>query len=245
VQVRGIVLPTGFTLAELENRSRLLSGFDRGLKALDQAAGLGDGLDAFHKKAMNILRSGKTRTALDLAREKTATRERYGMTGFGQGALVARRLVEAGVRFVTIGLGGWDTHQKNFEQLSKNSLPLLDRTLSALIEDLADRGMLDRTIVYCAGEFGRTPKINSNAGRDHWARSMAVVLAGGGFKRGYVHGSTDAHGMAAAADPCTPDDVSATVFQCLGVDPHQELKTGTGRPIQLFREGRTIQKLLA
>ncbi len=105
--------------------------------------------------------------------------------------------------------------------------------------------MLDRTIVYCAGEFGRTPKINKNAGRDHWARSMAVVLAGGGFKRGYAHGTTDAQGMAPATEPCTPDDVSATIFHCLGIDPHQELTTSTGRPIQLFREGRVIDKLLA
>jgi hypothetical protein len=245
VQVRGIVLPTGFTLEELENRTKLLHGFDRGLKALEQAPGPGDGLDAFHKKAMSILRSDKTRSALDVSRENASTRERYGMSGFGQGALVARRLVQAGVRFVTIGLGGWDTHAKNFEQLAKNNLPTLDQTLSALIEDLAYRGMLERTIVYCAGEFGRTPKINGNAGRDHWARSIAVALAGGGFKGGYVHGSTDGQGMAPATEPCTPDDVSATIMHCLGIDPHQELKTGTGRPIQLFREGTVIAKLLA
>src|SRR5262249_38669086 len=135
-------------------------------------------------------------------------------------------------------------HQKNFESL-KTLLPVLDQTLSALVEDLAERGLLDNTVVYCAGEFGRTPKINGNAGRDHWARSMAVVLAGGGFKRGYAHGSTDAQGMAPAAEPCSPDDVSATLFHCLGLDPHQELKTPTGRPIQLFREGKVIERLLA
>ena len=105
--------------------------------------------------------------------------------------------------------------------------------------------MLDSTIVYCAGEFGRTPKVNKNAGRDHWARSMAVVLAGGGFKRGYAHGTTDAQGMAPATEACTPDDVSATIFHCLGIDPHTELQTSTGRPIQLFREGKVVEKLLA
>jgi hypothetical protein len=245
LSVRGIVLPTGFTLAELENRAKLLKGFDQGLKALEQAPGLGDGLDAFQQKAMSILRSDKTRKALDQSRESTTMRERYGLTPLGQGALVARRLVEAGVRFVTVGLGGWDTHQKNFESLSRNLLPPLDQTLSALVEDLAGRGLLDRTVVYCAGEFGRTPKVNPNAGRDHWARSMAVVLAGGGFKRGYVHGSTDGQGMAPASEPCTPDDVSATLFHCLGLDPHQELKTSAGRPVQLFREGKVIKKLLA
>jgi uncharacterized protein (DUF1501 family) len=245
VQVRGTVLPTGFTLEQLEDRASLLRGFDHGLEALEQAPGLGDGLDAFHQKALSLLRSEKTRKAFALEDEKPATRERYGLTSFGQGALMARRLVEAGVHFVTIGLGGWDTHQKNFEALSKTLLPALDQTLSALVEDLSERGLSERTVVYCAGEFGRTPKINTNAGRDHWARSMAVVLAGGGFKRGHVHGSTDAQGMAAATEPCTPDDVSATLFHCLGLDPHQELKTSTGRPIQLFREGKVIDKLLA
>ncbi len=244
LQVRGITLPTGFTLEELENRAKLLQGFDHGLKALEQSSSLGDGLDAFHKKALEILRSEKTRRAFDLASEPEATRDRYGPGGFAQGALAARRLVEAGVRFVTVSLGGWDTHGKNFEALSKTLLPQLDQTLSALVDDLASRGMLERTIVYCAGEFGRTPKINPNAGRDHWARSMAVVLAGGGFKRGYAHGSTDAQGMAPASEACTPDDVSATLFHALGLDPHQELNSPTGRPIQLFREGKVIDKLL-
>src|SRR5262249_17931567 len=161
--------------------------------------------------------------------------------GFGQGALLARRLVEAGVRFITLGLGGWDTHQRNFESLSKNLLPTLDQTLSALVEDLAGRGMLDRTVVYCAGEFGRTPKIKPNAGRDHWARSMAVMLAGGGFRRGYAHGTTDGQGTAPATEPCTPDDLSATLFHCLGIDPHQELRTNTSRPVQLFREGKVVE----
>jgi uncharacterized protein (DUF1501 family) len=153
--------------------------------------------------------------------------------------------VEAGVRFVSIGFGGWDTHGRNFDALSKRLLPQLDQTLSALVEDLAERGQLGRTLVYCAGEFGRTPKINKNAGRDHWSRSMAVVLAGGSFKPGYVHGSTDPQGMAAATDLCTPDDVSATIFHSLGFDPHKELMTPTGRPVQLFREGRVIDRLLA
>jgi len=121
----------------------------------------------------------------------------------------------------------------------------LDNTLSALISDLSDRGMLDRTMVYCAGEFGRTPKVNKNVGRDHWARSMAVVLAGGGFKRGYAHGTTDGQGMAAATDPCLPDDVSSTIFANLGIDPKTELNSSTGRPIQLFREGTVVDNLLA
>jgi hypothetical protein len=245
LRVRGIQLPTGFTLEELEDRDKLLRGFDESFRAADRSADLADGLDAFHKQALEILRSDRTKKAFDLTRESSETRERYGPTAFGQGALAARRLVEAGVRFVTISLGGWDTHGQNFNSLKTRLLPPLDQTLSALVEDLDGRGLLDSTVVYCAGEFGRTPKVNKNAGRDHWARSMSVVLAGGGFKRGYGHGSTDAQGMAPATEPCTPDDVSATIFHQLGIDPHTELQTPTGRPIQLFREGKVIEKLLA
>jgi hypothetical protein len=244
LRVRGITLPNGFSLEELENRNQLLKGFDRSFQQVDRGGDLVDGLDAFHKQALEILRSDRTKKAFNLGEETQALRERYGLHGFGQGALAARRLVEAGVRFVTVSFGGWDTHGRNFDALSKRLLPMLDQTLSALIQDLADRGGLDRTVVYCAGEFGRTPKINKNAGRDHWSRSMAVVLAGGGFRRGYAHGTTDPHGIAAANEPCTPDDVSATLFHTLGLDPHHELMTPSGRPIQLFREGKVVGKLL-
>jgi hypothetical protein len=245
MRVRGITLPQGFTLEELEKRDKLLAGFDKGFKELDEKGNIVEGLDAFHKQALDILRSDRTKKAFDLAQEKQTVRERYGNTGFGQGVLAARRLIEAGVRFVTISTGGWDTHGQNFNNLKTKLLPNLDTTLSALIADLDDHGLLDSTIVMCAGEFGRTPKINKNAGRDHWARSMACVLAGGGFKRGYAHGSTDASGMAPATEPCTPDDVASTVFTQLGIDPHLELQTPTGRPVQLFREGKAIDKLLA
>jgi hypothetical protein len=245
LRVRGIQLPNGFTLDELEKRDRLFKRFDETFRSLDQSTDLVEGLDAFRKQALEILRSDKTKKAFDLNQEAQPLRDRYGSTPFGQGVLAARRLIEAGVRFVTISLGGWDTHAQNFDRMSKRLLPSLDQTLSALVEDLHARGLLDTTIVYCAGEFGRTPKINKNAGRDHWARSMAVMLAGGGLKRGYAHGSTDAQGMAPATEPCTPDDLCATIFHCLGIDPHTELTTSTGRPIQLFREGRVLEKLLA
>jgi hypothetical protein len=245
LRVRGITLPTGFTLEQLENRDQLLQRFDRAFQAADRQADLVDGLDAFHRQALDILRSDRTRSAFNLGLETETLRSRYGNNAFGQGALAARRLVEAGVRFVTISLGGWDTHQQTFNAHKTRLLPSLDQTLSALIQDLTDKGMLDDTVVYCAGEFGRTPTINRNTGRDHWARSMAVVLAGGGFKGGYVHGSTDVNGMAPATDPCTPDDVASTIFNTLGLDPHQELNTSTGRPMQLFREGRIVPRLLA
>jgi len=245
MRVRGITLPQGFTLEDLEKRDKLLKGFDRGFKELDEKGNIVEGLDAFHQQALDILRSDRTKKAFDLGTEKEAVRTMYGQNPFGQGVLAARRLIEAGVRFVTISTGGWDTHGQNFNALKTRLLPNLDTTLAALIKDLDDRGILDSTIVMCAGEFGRTPKINKNAGRDHWARSMACVLAGGGLKRGYVHGSTDASGMAPATEPVTPDDVSATIFTQLGIDPHQELQTPTGRPVQLFREGKVIEKLIA
>jgi len=249
LRVRGITLPTGFSLEELENRDKLLRGFDSKFETLEKSSDLADGLDAFHQQALDILRSDKTKKAFDLDKESKDLRERYGSTPFGQGALAARRLVQAGVRFVTISSGvGWDTHANNFPSLKDRNLPTLDKTLSALIEDLHNQGMLEKTIVYCAGEFGRTPKINNRSnpgGRDHWARSMAVVLAGGGFKGGYAHGTTDSQGMAPATEACTPDDVAATIFRNLGISHQHELQTATGRPIQLFREGKVIEKLLA
>ncbi|MBA4062181.1 MAG: DUF1501 domain-containing protein [Isosphaera sp.] len=243
--VRGLTLKGTFSLEELAKRDALLNKFDTGFAGLDKSNDLVDGLDTFHKQALEILKSDKTRKALDLSDEKAANRERYGSTPFGQGALAARRLIEAGVRFATVSLGGWDTHQRTFEAHKTRLMPTLDTVVSALVGDLSERGLLDSTIVMVAGEFGRTPKINKNVGRDHWARSMAAVLAGGGFKKGYVHGSTDASGMAPATEPVTPDDVSSTIFHNLGIDPATELQTPTGRPMQLFREGKVIDKIVA
>jgi uncharacterized protein (DUF1501 family) len=184
------------------------------------------------------------RKAFDLDREPMAVREAYGRGPLGRGALTARRLIEAGARFATIGSGGWDTHANNFRALSGTLLPPLDSALSALIGDLAGRGMLETTMVYCAGEFNRTPRINGQAGRDHWARSMAVLLAGGGVRKGCVHGRTDARGAAPADAACSPDDVAATIFQALGIAPSREVQTLTGRPVALFREGKVIEALL-
>jgi hypothetical protein len=243
--VRGLSLKGTFTLEELEKRDALLRKFDNGFAGVDSSNDLVDGLDTFHQQALDILRSDKTRKALDLTAETAATREKYGATPFGQGALAARRLVEAGVRFSTVTFGGWDTHSQTFNAHKTRLAPTTDTVVSALVSDLADRGLLDSTIVMVAGEFGRTPKVNKNSGRDHWARSMACLLAGGGFKKGYAHGTTDASGMAPATEPVTPDDVASTIFRNLGIDPAQELQTPTGRPIQLFREGKVIEKILA
>ncbi|MEI7923029.1 MAG: DUF1501 domain-containing protein [Planctomycetota bacterium] len=244
LRVRGVSLPKELTVPELDRRDKLRNIFDEQFHAMDQGVELAKGLDKFHVQALDILRNDRTQKAFQLTDESEAVRAAYGSTPFGQSALAARRLVEAGVRFVTVSLGGWDTHRDNFKSLGTRLLPQVDQILSTLIKDLDQRGLLDETIVYCAGEFARTPKVNKTAGRDHWARSMAVVVAGGGFKRGYAHGTTQADGMAPATDPISPDDLAATIFGQLGIDPHKELQTNNGRPMQLVRDGKPVEELL-
>ena len=243
-RLRGITLPNNVSLDDLEKKDKLLKAFDDGFRKLDKGTEIGDGLDTFHQQALDILRSDKTKKAFDLASEPQKVRDGYGTGPLAASGLAARRLVQAGVRFVTIGMGGWDTHQKTFEAHKTKLMPGLDGGLAALIADLDANGLLDSTIVMCAGEFGRTPKVNKNAGRDHWARSMACVLAGGGFKKGFVYGATDKDGMAPDRDGCTPDDVSATIFGQLGIASTTEMQTPTGRPVHLFREGKVIEKLV-
>jgi hypothetical protein len=241
--LEGIALPDGFTTAQLTDRKALRDRFDAHFRALDDAGAAGS-LDRFQQQALDILRSDRTRKAFDLNREKGSLRDAYGRTPFGQSVLAARRLIEAGARFVTVGLGGWDTHSRNFQVLQGQLLPQLDRALSALVTDLDERGLLADTVVYCAGEFGRTPRINSAAGRDHWAQTMAVFLAGGKFRRGLVHGDTDQRGSAPVCDPCSPADLAATIFQALGIAPTQEISTASGRQIQAFRDGKVLEALV-
>lgn len=242
LQAQGVSLPPGFALRDLEDRDGLRGRFDAGLKALDATDAMA-GLDGFHRQAVEILRSDRVRSALDLGRERDALRDDYGRNPLGQGALAARRLIEAGARFVTLGVTGWDTHANNFGALRTQMLPPLDRALSALIRDLESRGLLDETIVVCAGEFGRTPRVNGAAGRDHWSRAMCALLAGGGFPGGSVYGATDARGMAPVVDACSPDDLAATIFRRLGIAPSREVQSTSGRPISIFREGRCFEAL--
>jgi hypothetical protein len=241
-QLDGISLPDGFTVAHLESRDRLRARFGARFRALDDAD-VPASLDHFQQQALDILRSDRTRQAFHLEREPSAVRESYGPSPLGQSLLTARRLIEAGARFITVGLGGWDTHGNNFATLRNQLLPPLDRGLAALVNDLSAHRLLDTTIVYCAGEFGRTPRVNSAAGRDHWARAMAVFLAGGGFRGGLAYGSTDRLGSAPDRDSCSPADVSASLFHALGVAPTQELQTTSGRRMPLFRDGRVIEAL--
>jgi uncharacterized protein (DUF1501 family) len=173
--------------------------------------------------------------AIDISREDEKSRDRYGRTTYGQSVLLARRLVEAGVRFVTVyysaGIGGWDTHKDNFKTLKASRLPQTDQAVSALIEDLESRGMLDETLVFWTGDFGRTPKINRDAGRDHWPQCYTTLLAGGGVRRGLVYGASDATGAYPKDNPVRPDDLSATIFTLLGVDPSSEMRDQLNRPL--------------
>src|SRR5262249_52532248 len=170
LRIEGVSLPDGFTVSDLSDRARLRSRLDARFKALDQGD-TATSLDRFHQEALDILRSDRTRKAFDIAQEKPALRDRYGRSRFGQSVLAARRLIEAGVRFVTVGLGGWDTHVGNFRILRFQLLPQLDQALSSLIEDLDGRGLLDRTGVYCRGDFGRTPVTPGGPRRGSWTAS--------------------------------------------------------------------------
>jgi hypothetical protein len=237
----GITLPHGFTVSQLEKRRRLQSRLGTHLAALDDAPA---SLDRFQQQALDILRSDRTARAFDLEQEPAPVRESYGQTPFGQSVLTARRLIEAGTRFVTVGLGGWDTHGNNFETLRTRLLPQLDRALAALVLDLESRGLLERTIVYCVGEFGRTPRVNGNGGRDHWARAIAALVAGGPLGRGQVYGSTDRLGYGPDRSPCSPADISATIFHALGIDPSQEVLTTAGRRMMVFREGKVMDDII-
>ncbi len=241
-QLEGLTLPKIFPVAALEDRERLRRRLDQSLAELD-SSGLPAELDRFQQQALDILRADKTRRALDVGAERPAVQAEYGYSTVGRGALAACRLIEAGARFVTLGTGDWDTHgSSHFRNLRDELLPSLDQALSALITDLDRRGLLARTIVYCVGEFGRTPRLNVAGGRDHWPGSMATILAGGGFQRGYVHGATDRLGTEPRLNPCTPQDVAATIFHRLGFEPTHRL--ATLRDASVFPEGRVLKPLL-
>jgi uncharacterized protein (DUF1501 family) len=203
------------------------------------------------ERAFELLRSPAVRRAFDIGREIGPVRERYGRTTLGQSLLLARRLVEAGVRFVNVNdkisngqLANWDSHESNFGRLKNDLLPPADQAYSALIEDLSARGLLESTLVITLAEFGRTPQINKSAGRDHWPDCYSIVLAGGGIRGGQVHGSSDRIGAYPATDPVTPGDLAATLFERFGLDPATEVRDLTGRPYRLA-DGEPLRKLFA
>ncbi len=241
--VRDLSVPAG-RKARLERRYAMLSEADR----LDRAPGDNStavkARDSFYEKAHGLITSPRARQAFDLARESDRSRERYGMTQFGQSCLLARRLIEAGVHFVTVTDGGWDTHQNNFKSLKERKLPVLDRGYSALLEDLHARGLLDSTLVVWFGDFGRTPRINPSAGRDHWATAGVACMGGGGVRTGQVVGATNKLGEFVIDNPVTPADLAATIYTALGVPLNTWFKTADGRPIELCPEGKPVKQLV-
>lgn len=242
--VRGVAISAGLTVEKVERRQKLLNDLDTVFKGYESASGLVEGLDQFDQQAYEIISSSRTRQAFDIAQEKPEIAQEFGNTNFGQSCLLALRLVEAGVRFATVSFGGWDTHQQNFSRLKQKLLPELDRGLAALFKQLELRGLLSSTVVFATGEFGRTPKINKNAGRDHWPRAMCVLLGGGGIRPGQVIGASDEQGMGPAGEPITPDQVAASFYHALGIDYEKEYHTQTGRPVMIVREGSLIPGLL-
>ena len=189
------------------------------------------------------LMTSKQMDAFKVGQEPQAARDRYGNTAFGKGCLMARRLVEAGVPFIEVDLGGWDTHSQNFNTLKNQKLPDLDKAMSALVSDLAQRGLLEDTAIMWLGEFGRTPRINGNAGRDHYARAWSVVVGGAGFKRGTVVGKTNADGTMVDSEPYTSQDLMASVCKSLGISLETTFTSNNGRPMKIANSGRVIKEL--
>ena len=242
-RVRDLSAPAGITQQSLERRKSLLAAVDQladRVKGSDQIATY----DEFSRKAAEMVLSPQAQAAFAIEREEAKTRDDYGRSEFGQSVLLARRLVENGVRFVTVNYGGWDHHGEIFKGLDRK-LPEFDQGYSSLILDLDQRGLLDDTLVLAMGEFGRTPKVNDKAGRDHWGRAGSMLWAGAGVARGQVLGATDKNGAFVTDRPVRPADVAWTVYEALGIDPAKELLTPEGRPVSILAEGATITELFS
>jgi hypothetical protein len=244
-RVPNLGLGRGMTAGRLAQRHTLEAELN-GAPPWAHAAGLGD-FDVNRERVFSLLTSNAVQKAFDLSAEPAAVRERYGRHTWGQSHLLARRLVEAGVRFVTTVNGPsiiWDTHKNNFRLLKTRLVPPMEQAFAALLDDLADRGLLENTLVIWMGDFGRTPRINKDAGRDHWPQCYSVVLAGGGIRGGQVYGESDRHGAFPRTNPVSPADIHATVFTALGYDPHAiTYQSPEGRPFPLS-EGTAIRELL-
>jgi hypothetical protein len=233
------------TLQALDRRRSLLEQLDWHVARLDRARAMSQ----HQQQAFNLLLSARARNAFALDQEPLAVRDRYGRDLFGASVLLARRLVEAGVTYVTVhteakGNGHWDTHENNFNMLKHWLLPFLDRSLSALLEDLGQRGLLETTLVLVTGDMGRTPRVNAKAGRDHWPQCGFCLLAGAGVRSGCVHGVSDKQGAYPKDHPVSPGDLVATVYHLLGIDPEQTAADQTGRPIPIAHGGRPIRAIL-
>lgn len=246
--VRGISLPNSIGIDEVNRRQDLLGKLDRRFSELEKSDQLLEGLDQFGSQAYSMITSSRARQAFDIGQEPDSFAKQFGEESFGQSCLLALRLIESGVRLVSLQLGGWDTHQDNFSRLKNDNLPRLDAGLSGLLNGLEQRGLLQSTAVFVTGEFGRTPKINQRSaegGRDHYPRCMFMLMAGGGVRGGQVIGESDDKASAPRHHAITPDDVAASFYHNLGIDPTTEFQSGTGRPITLVRDGKIIKELFS
>lgn len=245
-------LPDSISLQRLDARRQLLQTIDAQSRRLEAMAEV-QGMDQFQQQALSILGSPRLKQAFDLNQETAALRDAYGRTTYGQSCLLARRLIQSGVRFVTVyysdriggkGSHGWDTHQNNFNDLKDRLLPSTDQTVPTLIADLREHGLLDDTLVLWMGEFGRGPKVGDRdgKGRGHWPACYTVLMAGGGIAPGAVYGASDAHGAYPADNPVSPEDITATLYAALGIDPATEITDALGRPFPLTT-GRPIEAI--
>jgi hypothetical protein len=241
-KVRNLEPPEGLTLDRLEDRRALLSRLDTINRRRD-ISGTMEGLDRFSAQAYEMVTGPHARRALDLGQEDPKIRDRYGRTRIGQSCLLARRLVESGVTFVTIAEGNWD-HHSQVARNCRSQVPPLDAALSSLVNDLHDRGLANDVLVLVWGEFGRTPRINGAGGRDHWPGSMSALLAGGGLKMGQVIGATNRNGEQPTDRPLRPADLIRTVYHVLGIDPHHEFPNESGRPLAVLNQGQPIAELI-
>jgi hypothetical protein len=243
-RVRALAMPRDIDLSRFERRRNLLDDTNRYFDQLTERPDVLRGFDRFHQDAHAVIQSPTTRRAFDIDQEPAHVRDRYGRNKLGQRLLLARRLIEGGVRFVTISEPvGWDTHEGNFTRLKQN-LPLVDLAVSTLIEDLHHRGMLQDTLVMMFGEFGRTPKINNQAGRDHWPQAMSIMLAGGGVPGGLIYGSTDRNAAYVTDRSHSPADFACTVYTLLGIDPHKYYPAPNGQPTPIVRDGEPIRAVI-
>jgi hypothetical protein len=245
-KVRDVVLPSDISDARGLSRRELRMSLDR-MKRLNDALAEDPAVsfDTFYGKAVDLIASKPAQEAFDISREDDKTRDLYGRTDFAQRLLLARRMVEVGVPFVTVNYGGWDHHRDLFKTCKSEFMQKFDQGMAALITDLDRRGLLESTLVIALGEFGRTPKINKDSGRDHWPGAMNILFAGAGVPRGGVIGATDPKGYYASDNIYSPEDFAVTLYSKLGIDPHQILHTNSGRPVQLINGGRPIRELFA
>jgi uncharacterized protein (DUF1501 family) len=243
--VPDLLPPITLSADRVQARKDLLAQVDRFQKSAEARANAQAGaVGTYQEKAFALMTSKEAKKAFDIGAEPEKLRDEYGRNSLGQSCLMARRLVEAGVRCVSIDHSNWDTHDNNFATLKRDLLPALDGAMATLFRDLADRGILDSTLVVVTGEFGRTPRINKNAGRDHWGPAFTVAMGGGGIKGGRVVGKSDSRAEKPASDPFGPEDLCATMYHQLGIDPDDEFYTPEGRPVKIVNNGKVIEELL-